>query len=271
MKDTYNLLADGMVKVVRALAGAEGESPTVWATKHDVGRYFSSSIQGTAEIDWSDKEARDVFLSGIVGDARRLLHEAKEAVAHHGAESEVGRSISSGAALLCTLLVQDVKETPDGTTEIRQGVAKNRIVSVSDPETRHGRKSAHQRFDGHKATVAADVETGLITDVDVLAGNAHDSEKVMEVMERSEEATGSEVETVIGDSAYGTGGVRQQMADAGRQVVAKVPPRPNTGKFTKEDFQIDLRNNRVTCRAGQVCTTFHVAWIRFDPVRREKG
>ena len=117
-------------------------------------------------------------------------------------------------------------------------------------------ENAHQRFDGHKATVVADAETGLITDVDVLPGNAHDSRNVVEVVERSEEALGEEVETVIGDSAYGTGAVRAQFADAGREVVAKVPPRPDTGKFTKDDFQIDLENDRVICPAGRVCGDF---------------
>jgi metal-dependent hydrolase (beta-lactamase superfamily II) len=57
--------------------------------------------------------------------------------------------------------------------------------------------------------VAADVETGLISDVEVLAGNAHDSQNVVEVVEHSEEALGDKVETVIGDSAYGTGAVRE--------------------------------------------------------------
>jgi len=62
---------------------------------------------------------------------------------------------------------------------------KDRIVSVTDAEMRHGRKSSSQRFDGQKAVVAADAETGLITDVDVLPGNAHESEKVLEVVELS--------------------------------------------------------------------------------------
>jgi len=187
-KDTYNLLA-------------EGEDPEGWGRKHDVGRYFWSSIKGTAEIDWSDEKARNAFLSGVVGDGRRVLQVAKEAVARHGAESEAASSISSAADLLCTLLIQDVKETPEGKAEIRQGVAKDRIVSITDPEMRHGRKSSTQRFDGHKAVVAADAETGLITDVDVLPGNAHDSGKVLEVVERSEEAMGEEVEKTIGDCA----------------------------------------------------------------------
>lgn len=46
------------------------------------------------------------------------------------------------------------------------------------------------------------------------------------------------------------------MANTGRQVVVKVPPRPRTGKFTKRDFKIDLKRNRVTCPAGKVCHDF---------------
>lgn len=256
VKDTYNLLADGIVELVRALARTEGESAFVWAAKHDLSRYFAPSIKGTVEIHWSDKEAREAFLTGIVVDARRLVQVAKRAVRDHGVDSEIARSVSRAAELLCALLIQDVKEKPEGGMEIRKGVTKDRTVSVTDPEMRHGRKSSQQRFDGHKASVAADAETGLITDVGILPGNAHDSQNVMEVVERSEEAVGDKVETVIGDSAYGTGGVRQQMADAGRQVVAKVPPRPRTGKFTKEHFQIDLKNDRVICPGGHVCSDF---------------
>jgi len=197
-----------------------------------------------------------------VADAKSLLEIAKEATARHGIASDVGRSVSSGAELLCALLAQDVKDKPDGKAEIVEGVAKDRIVSVTDPEMRHGRKSAHQRFDGHKATVAVDAETGLITDVDILPGNAHDSRKVAEVVERSEEAVGEKVETIIGDTAYGSGAVRQEMADSGRRVVAKVAAAPQTGKFTKRDFRVDFENNRVTCPAGNACGDFTVVAAR---------
>jgi transposase len=258
VQDTYNLLADGIEKLVGALAKVEGEEEVAWAAKHELSRYFSSSIKGTAEIDWSDREARKAFLTGIVSDARRLLEIAREAIARHGAGSEVGRSISSAAELLCALLAQDVKETPEGKAEIVEGVAKDRIVSVTDPQMRHGRKSAHQRFDGHKATVAADAETGLITDVDILPGNAHDSQNVVEVVQRSEGAIREKVETIIGDSAYGTGAVRAQFADAGREVVAKAPVARRPGKFTKQDFQVDFEHDRVTCPAGNACSDFAV-------------
>jgi hypothetical protein len=47
VRDTYNLLADGIVKLVRALGAADREEACVWAGKHELGRYFSSSIKGT--------------------------------------------------------------------------------------------------------------------------------------------------------------------------------------------------------------------------------
>jgi hypothetical protein len=71
--------------------------------------------------------------------------------------------------------------------------AKERIVSVAGQQVGHERKTSHQRFDGRKAVVAADTEAGLITHVDVLAGNPQDSKNVMEVVERSEEALGERV------------------------------------------------------------------------------
>ena len=37
---------------------------------------------------------------------------------------------------------------------LKDGVSKDRIVSVHDTQMRHGRKSKSRRFDGHKAAVA---------------------------------------------------------------------------------------------------------------------
>ena len=50
------------------------------------------------------------------------------------------------------------------------------MVSHSDPEMRHGRKSASRRFDGHKMDLVADEDSELILGVDIRAGNAGDGE-----------------------------------------------------------------------------------------------
>jgi hypothetical protein len=135
---------------------------------------------------------------------------------------------------------------------LRDGVAKDRLPSVHDPEMRHGRKSAAKRFDGHKAQLAVDTASQLITAVAVLPGNAPDHEQALAVVEQSEARTGCVVEESIGDCAYGDGPTRQEFADAGRTLIAKVPAASNQGRFPKSRFRIDLDELSCTCPAGQV-------------------
>ena len=69
---------------------------------------------------------------------------------------------------------------------MKEGVSKDRMVSVHDPEMRHGHKSKSRRFDGHKAAVVVDTDTQLITAVGVLPGNAPDNLGALELVEQSE-------------------------------------------------------------------------------------
>jgi hypothetical protein len=99
----------------------------------------------------------------------------------------------------------------------------------------------------------------LITAVDVLAGNAADAERALEVVEASEAATGCQVGAVLGDCAYGAGGTRAEFAEAGRTLIAKVPDLQNQGYFAKTDFQIDLEAGTCTCPNQQTTSDFRPA------------
>jgi len=57
-------------------------------------------------------------------------------------------ALNKAAELLGQVLVQDITRGEDGP-QLREGVAKDRMPSVHDPEMRHGRKRAQERFDGH--------------------------------------------------------------------------------------------------------------------------
>ncbi|MBI4332182.1 MAG: IS1182 family transposase [Chloroflexi bacterium] len=252
VKDTYNLLAEGIVKLIRVFADLMGIEPENWATEHDLIRYFGSSIKGEATIDWDDAKARQKFLNGIVADADRLLETARETMGCYGEESDERKRVVEAAELLGQLLLQDVERKP-GVAELKAGVSRNRIVSVADPEMRHGRKSKAKRFDGHKAAVAVDGESQLITAATVLGGNAPDKEQAMALVKETEENAEVEVEETIGDCAYGDGKTRQEFAEANRKLVAKVRGRPNRKHFPKEDFRIDLETKTCRCPAGQEC------------------
>ena len=147
------------------------------------------------------------------------------------------------------MAMADAAADDDGVS-VRDGVSKDRMLSVHDPELRHGHKSSRRRFDGHKAAIVVDTDSQLITAVDVLPGNAPDNLGALELVEASEASTGSVVEEAMGDAAYGDGGTRQAFAEAGRRLVAKVPGRPDRKHFPKHDFHLDLAAGSCTCPAG---------------------
>jgi len=250
VKDTYNLLADGVREMLRAMAKAAGNEMPGWAKKHGYARYLAASIKGEAAVNWDDEQSRSAFLKGIVADGERLLRLADEALAGL-AEGAPGRErIERAAGLMRQLISQDVQRHGESVT-LKEGVARDRVVSVHDPEMRHGRKSRSRRFDGHKAAIAVDAESQLITAVEVLAGNAADNEQALELVQASEKNTGLEVEETIGDCAYGDGQTRQAFADAERRLVAKVPARGCREQVSKDAFGINLDEMSCTCPAGQ--------------------
>ena len=251
VKDTYNLLADGITVLARELAAeVPCSDPKEWAHERGLGRYFGSSVKGEAAIDWDDPEARQAFLEGVVADADRLLTVAKEAMERFPAGDPERRRLRDAALLLERLLLQDIERREDGT-HLKQGVSPDRVVSVHDPEMRHGRKSERRRFDGHKAHLAVDPESQLIMAADVLAGNAHDHERALELVEQVEANAELVVEETVGDCAYGDGETRRTFAEAGRKLVAKVATRRGGAQFPKEDFRIDLEAMSCVCPAGQ--------------------
>jgi len=252
VKDTYNLLADGVVLVLRVLARQAGVGVEAYGESRGYGRYVQgSSLKGEAAINWDDAGERRRFLASIVADVDRLLEEVRAARGQLPEGSAEDRALADAAGLLARVVQQDIERQADGPA-LRQGVARDRMPSVHDPEMRHGRKSKAKRFDGHKVQVATDTESQLITDVAVLAGNAPDREQALAVVEASELLTGCAVAETIGDCAYGDGATRQQFADAGRTLVAKVASVTNQGRFPKTRFRIDLDAQTCTCPAGQV-------------------
>ena len=250
VKDTYNLLADGIKQLFGALSRTVNQPVKMLAQELNYDRYFGSSIKGESDVDWADESSKRAFLTSIVGDAERLLDFARVARGMLDGSSADDKAIVDSSEQLCMLLLQDVEPVSDDEFGIKRGSVKDRIVSTTDPEMRAGRKSASNLFKGYKASIATETDNGLITDVDVIAGNAPDNTDVLALVERSEKNTGVDVDTTIGDCAYGDGATRQTFADADRDLVARVPKRPNRATFPKDDFVIDLEAETVTCPAG---------------------
>src|SRR3954464_14996701 len=64
------------------------------------------------------------------------------------------------------------KEDDAAAPVLGRGVARERLVSVEDPQMRHGRKSRSVRFSGYKRHVLRDLDTELVRAVGVTPANA---------------------------------------------------------------------------------------------------
>ena len=153
-----------------------------------------------------------------------------------------------------------------------------------DPEARHTRKSKSKRRDGFRGHLAAEPQTGLITDCEMTAAagpGGSDAENGVKMAcrdrfhgcaEGGDDAASAGEGTVpgasqpeepgdqeredglemYGDSAYGSGEARAAYQAAGHDTVIKPKPvQPAVpGGFTLDDFTICEQDGTITCPAG---------------------
>ena len=153
-QDTVTQLVSAIRRVAREVPGA-AEQIAAACTGHDYSR------PGKPQIDWDDPAAKDALVSALVNDANAVVAALKDA--------ELDETAASALPLLALVAGQDVEpaagsDGTDGRWRIAQKVAADRVVSTVDPDARHTRKSPEARRDGYRAHLAADPETGIITD-----------------------------------------------------------------------------------------------------------
>ena len=231
--DTYELIRGFLAKVLGAAGGVvEGETR----------RGAESLCAAKADIDWHDPAARRAHLGELVATARAVLADV---------DGTQDPALREAADLLGRVVDQDVEAGDDGEPVIRHGVARDRIVSHSTRDASRpqvGVAAFRRPQDG------PDQRRGLRADlgVDVRAGNAGDGDGAAPLLRRVQDLDGVEIDTLLGDMAYSDGDVREAVEEAGAELVAKVPPATNGGRFPKTDFAIDTRAATVTCPAGRV-------------------
>ena len=229
-QDTVTQLVSMIRRVRRVIPAAAA----VTVTAHDY------ETAGKPACAWDDPAARDELVTGLVGDARAILDAVDRVDLDADQEALVG--------LLALVAGQDVEEgdTP-GSWRIARKVIKDRTISTVDPETRHMHKSRSNYRDGYKAHLAVEPETGIITGVDLTPANSGDGPAGVALLD--DEDAGLEV---LGDSAYGSGPVRADLADRGHTAVIKPWPTARNrllddDQFHRDDFRIDYRTRTVTC------------------------
>jgi hypothetical protein len=254
VRDTYNLISDQIRTVVDEACALKAWDRARVIEEHGLGRHFAASLKGSVELDWDDPAARRALVGQLVADARVALALAARALRGFARSAERARTLRAAQKLLADVLQQDIDEQPadGGGPALRVGTSRDRIVSTTDPEMRHGHKSHSKGFEGYKAAVVAEVEHGVIVATDVRAANVADGAGAKESIADAAACAERPIGRVLGDTAYGTMEVRRELSECAQQVVAKAPPLPHRrGCFSIDDFAIDTKHGVARCPAGQ--------------------
>ena len=166
----------------------------------------------------------------------------------------VGAALRQAATIVDDIIAHDVEHDEQGhVAGVRQRAAGDRIISVTDPEMRHGRKSASVLIAGYKAQIVASIVYGLILLTKVVRANVHDGEEMPALVDTLNDQ-GLRPEWTAGDHAYGTLANHKHFSNHDTELIAPMPRPSNGGRFTKDVFRIDLEARQVVCPAGQTCS-----------------
>jgi hypothetical protein len=247
VQDTYTLLRKGIRKLIKTMGyHLPGKRQGCSA---EIERLISSYVDQDrrAEADWSDPAVRQAQLKILVADSETALDLAL-------AQTD-DPEVRSLGWMIAKILGDDVETNGSGEAQIAEGTAADRIISLEDPEMRHGRKSAAHKFNGYKVSTSIDQASELILDIADIPASAGDGKALMPSIARVEEHVGVTVESVMGDGAYGSGENRAACAERPDSPIDLLSPmrRPADPEVDKSAFALDLDGETpmATCPQGQ--------------------
>ena len=243
VEDTWNLIGRAMSKVVHAVSLALDidEETVIKSAKLSV--LSADSIKAALDIDWNDEEEQTAAL-------QTLLHQVdalERWVARRAGKQVEVPPLKGPLELLRKLVKQDIEPDPSGKgCRIKEEVAKDRIISIADPEMRHGRKSKTKLFNGYKRHIA--IADNLILATAVVPANVQEHAPAARLLDAAS-AHGA-IEILDIDRGYLPSPAVEALYRDGALINSRPWAPTNQGRFTKSDFRIDLRRRKVTCPNG---------------------
>jgi hypothetical protein len=218
------------------------------AKELDVSVFSASSVKAVLDVDWREPQARSAALCALLGQFERLREWLET---HFEPEQLEGSPLSDQLKLVERIVDQDTEPDPDdpGSARIRQGVAADRRVSISDPDMRHGRKTRTKAFNGYKRHVVVDADVqGLICGVEVQPANLREYEAAGPLLQAIAES-GRELTELHIDRGYLPAPEVVAKHAAGVTVISKPPSPARSPYFRKSDFEMDFDAMTASCPA----------------------
>lgn len=261
VEDTINLLAHAARSIVRLVTTLTELEPEYICRKAGIPLLLAPSIKAGLDIDWSDAKQKCQAIETVerqVSSLERWVERHLDDVVHEPLQPYI--------QALAQVKEQDLETTEKGRRRIRQGVAKDRRISIEDAEMRHGRKSKSKRFDGYKEHIARDLDSPAIVACAITPANQPE-EEAAEPIGQDIKHQKLRIRELHIDRAYVNSPLADEVAARGGEVYAKPWGRHarQAGMFTKGDFKLDLRRGTLTCPAGETEYVELGTTVQFDP------
>jgi hypothetical protein len=248
VEDTCNLLGHAAHPVIACLAALAQQEVAHVLEQIGLTLFDAPGLKAALESDWGDAEQKQQALHRLCDEWEALQTWLGEHVPVELKQPPLTAAVET----LRLILAQDLEPTPTGDgTQIREGVAKDRQISLADEEMRPGRQSSAKRFDG-SSHIARDIDAQLSLAAETLPAHTPDTAGLAPLLVAVELQQRAVTSLPI-DRGYLGDPLINTYAEAGVVIVGKPwPVRNPAGHFRKQDFQIDLETLPATCPAGQV-------------------
>jgi hypothetical protein len=250
--DTVRQLGDGLRMLGREWARATGTTLGALAKQWKLSLLVAKSTKGALRIDWRDPEARKGAVEGLACKVLEVVASVRRHV--ETARPNKRKGILRRCRNLLRVVSDDFETDEKGRLVVARRVSRDRLVSLTDPQARHGRKSKSQTFNGFKIHLLGDVVSGLIASLSVTSGNVHDGAPAHRLIHRAKELW-QEIEQILGDTAYGGARLRHVVQGAERVTLLAPPqPLPPAVQARRAALHVDLDAGTATCVNGITTT-----------------
>lgn len=254
VEDTFNLLGHAISQLLETAAAEGSFDAAEVASELEVSVFGASSVKAVLDVDWREPSARAKALRTLLEQFERLQKWLRTRFDDLALQRP---PLSERIETVERIIEQDTEPDPDhpgngSARRIRQGVTKDRLISLSDRDQRHGRKSSTKAFNGYKRHVAVDADVpGLIHAALVQPANQREHDAAGPLMDALE-SNGTTIVELHHDRGYLPAEEIVAKHDSGVKVVSKPPTLVRGEYFAKDDFDIDFEQETVTCPAAVV-------------------
>ncbi|MHB1127930.1 MAG: transposase, partial [Bacillota bacterium] len=190
-------------------------------------------------LDEGQKRQR---LQEVVKEADALMNFIEE---HQGFWMKDPTTVNR-ALVLCRILNERVLRNPDGSVELAPNRdVKDILVSAVDTEARFGNKGK-TKWRGYKIATVEIGNTGFIAAADTTKANGYDGDTLVKLVDQTP-VDMAENPKIIGDTHYGSGNNRRQMANLDIELIAPPSEQVKVQKLIKEGFSINPDHTVLTC------------------------